>query len=178
MKPKKFKEIIVPILIIIALIGIAFVSNRPKEIVPQEQVKEISLPENWAISEENQADFTLKIEKKAEDSLVRPTIILIESEAEFEDKQEYVDQLIAGAKRTIPSLKLDSEKFQVESFSIWDLSGSYYTGGDRVEILQRIYLKDNKVSTLTASFLADGQESLSQEIKEIFDQIFATRIEN
>jgi len=174
MKRINFKEIIIPVLVIGVLVVIAFATSRPKSTIPEAPSSEISLPEGWSISSQDSPDFSLKLEKKAKDSLLRPTIVLIESEAEFENEQDYVDSLIAGAKRTIPSLKLNSEKKEANGFAAWNLSGFYYTGGDRIEIIQRLYLKDNKVYSLTASFLADDQ--IVDEINAIYQEIFEKRI--
>ena len=177
MKKINIKEIIIPFVIVLIMIGFAFANNRPRsELTIGPEKSTISLPQGWAISAEDQIDFDLKIEKRAEDGLIRPVIVLIESEAEFENDQEYVDSLIAGAKRTIPSLNLDFEKSEASGFSVWDLSGFYYTGGDKISLVQRLYLKDSQVFALTGSFLEDGETKIQEQVFDIFDQVFESYI--
>ena len=169
------KKLVAPgiVILIVAVLAIfAWRQDRQIDLQPEPK-EEVILPNGWAVSAVSQEDFELKIEKRAEDSLIRPTIVLISSDFEGENQEQYLDQLIAGAKRAIPSLRITQDELdQQNGWITRDLVGFYQTGGDRINLRQRVYIKDSQVYTITASYGVSEPEEISDQIDQIFDQVF------
>lgn len=130
-------------------------------------------PDNWS---EVDSEALVKLEKTITSGL-KPEIILIKSEKPSEDSVKvYTDKIIAGAKSAIRSLVYETDKStEVNGYSLRQLTGYYYNKNNKVKIIQNLYLKDNNLYTLTASYQDDSQES---EINTIFDRIVSEYLPN
>lgn len=172
------------VLLLIAVVGgiLFFASSAADEITDfptstPTPIEEISYPEGWF--EIDDEGVVLKVQKDNEAEVV-PTVVLVSSAAEIEDPAKYLDSLVQGAKRAISSLVIETESSQeAGGFYIRELSGYYFSGSDKVGIKQRVFVKDNNVYTLTASFLySDDTPQLAQDIEEIFSQIYELKIKS
>jgi hypothetical protein len=159
------------VLIIIVILGfIIFRKPTPKPVVnqPVPQEQQFKLPDNWKTVENS--TVALKLEKTVNQGL-KPEIVLINSVSKDAlTPAKYIDRLLAGAKSAIPSLRITKDQRSTDK-DIYSatVSGYYFNNKTKVNLLQRIYIKGETVSTLTASF-ADGLES---EINPILDSIKA-----
>lgn len=162
---------ILPIIIIVGLIFGYFVYRSPS--IFRQSTPEVSssstnnLPKDWlAVTAEG---VELKLEKAVTDG-IKPQIVLTvtTSEDASSTPAKYTDNLLAGAKSAIPSLRFTSDKRgSLENLYTANLAGYYYNQKNKIDLIQRVYIQKSKVSVLTASFSGD----LSKEIDEIFDTL-------
>lgn len=174
------RKIVVLIIASLLIAGSLFwffrVREKPASNGGEGEKETMVLPENWSFSPLDDPSISLKLERRIED-LVRPTVVMIKSETSETDFSAYLDRLIAGAKRTLPSLKVTSEtEEEKEGFHLKKIEAYYYNGGNKVNLRQRVYLKEDRVYTLTASFGQTDPETVSRETETIFDSIFQEKI--
>lgn len=169
------------IIALIFAIGIIFLITRVFNVNPLSLVKDTPSPtptvDNWLPSDWHQIDSDsnqLKLERTVESGL-KPEIILIKSERpDSSDPKTYSDRIIAGAKSSLPSLRYTSDNTLNENnMYLRTLSGYYYNQKLKVLVSQRLYLQDNQVYTLTASYADPAMET---EINSIFDSIVSRRL--
>jgi hypothetical protein len=166
------KKYIALIVVVVLVLGFVF-SRRPNGnkpiVVDSQTAKEqlLKLPESWGIIDD--ANVNLKFEKKVDTGL-KPQIVFTKTESKeaTTSPAKYVDRLVAGAKSTIPSFKIVSDKRGSEE-NLYSalISGYYYNQKQKISILQRVYIKDGSVFTMTASYSSD----IGSEIENIFDSI-------
>ena len=138
-----------------------FGKNNPDQI----QTATLDLPTGWAKSDDTLV--ALKIEKQVE-SGYKPVVTLIKSTSDITDPKLYIDNLIAGAKSAIPSLRVTSDqRGNLDNYYLATIDSFYYNSGLKINSLQKVYIKDNQVFTLTASYTDD----IITEINKIFDTI-------
>ena len=164
-------------LIIILALGIGYFMSRRtfrpetlvKEPITQEQL--LKLPETW--SQVADKDVSLKLEKKVDQGL-KPQIVLQETQsAEASAPAKYTDTIIAGARSAIPSLKItDDKRNSSERLYTAFITGNYINRGQKINMIHRVYIKNQTVYVLSASFIGD----LSAEINQIFDNIVKEKI--
>ncbi len=133
------------------------------------------LPAGWQEVDPGKNLFKLT---KLTDHPVKPAIVLIKSS--LDDSQTspslYVDRLVDGVRSTVPGYKLISSQSQdIDGFYLRIIQSSYRNSGQTVLLRQNIYLKDNTVYTLTASY---PTTDIDNEIGLIFDNIYKTKISN
>ncbi len=147
-------------------------SNQPVESVIEAPV----LPSDWQIIEENQGNIIVKLQKKSDKSFL-PTMILVSSQIkETDNTKKYIDTLIRGAKSTIPSLVYTSNKSFVDQNGVdnYQLQGYYYSNKQKISIAQYLYIKDQKIFTISLSSLSD---QLSQEeINSLINNFLSDKI--
>ncbi|MGI5840971.1 MAG: hypothetical protein ACOX6N_02080 [Patescibacteria group bacterium] len=175
---KKIIRYIIPVFLLIVLLFLVVRSQDSSKDTPESNnlttENQLILPESWFYSEDNQG-ATLKIEKLS-DNDVRPGIILLESDLPPEiTPKTYVDNLIKGARSTLPSLKIISDKESVENYYLRSFNSSYTINGQKINIIQRIYVIDSQVYTLTASYLP-VEASIESDVEQIFNSIFQSEI--
>jgi hypothetical protein len=126
------------------------------------------LPEGW--QEETSPGNMIKLVKQSGSDSIKPTIVLIKSKREGSlDYRTYVNRLLSGAKSAIPSLKIiQNETLSDTSPYTRFLKGSYLNNRQQINILQQITIQDDKVFTLTASYLPSGLEA---EINSIMSTV-------
>lgn len=131
----------------------------------------LNLPQGW--NSVDSKDALLKLEKKT-DKGVKPEIVLAKSTSKDAAKPaKYVDRLIAGARSTISTLTITSDKRQSEiGLYTANIAASYFNKKTKINILQRVYVKSETVYTLTASFTGD----MSLEINQIFDMVVKQKV--
>lgn len=132
------------------------------------QAMSVNLPSGWTQSDNT--PIALKIEKQVE-SDYQPTITLIKSTVLSTDSpKDYIDKLIAGAKSSLPSLKIVSDDRQdINGLYLATINSFYYQDNLKISVYQQIFVKHSQVSTITASYTGDFQD-----IKVDVDQIFQT----
>jgi hypothetical protein len=168
------KKIIAVILIIVGLIIVYFAvrhfTNRPTNTVtPVAQT--MTLPDAWKQVTAT-AGTTQKFEKTVTSGL-QPEIALVETTSnDATNSAKYTNNLIAGAKSALPSLRIISDETNsAPALYTRFLSGYYYNQKNKVNLLQRIYIQQTHVSVLTASF--DDKSATAAEINSIFDLIWS-----
>jgi len=162
------------IIIFILLIVLAFIFRFNKDKLLQfgknnpDQVQTtvvLNLPVGWIKSDDTLV--ALKIEKQVE-SGYKPIITLIKSTSRITAPKLYIDNFIAGAKSAIPSLRLTSDqRDDSDDYYLATIESFYYNNGLKINSLQKVFIKDNQVFTLTASYTDD----ITGEINQIFDTI-------
>lgn len=165
-------------LVIFIVIAYYFLSRTPvnREIKNPAQ-EEQTLPEGWFKTDEDSQGVLLRFEKGS-NTQIRPTVVLIESLTEEKNATDYTDRLINGAKKTLTSLKFERDEIgEEDGYFVRDLSGFYINGGKKIGIRQKLYIKDGKVHTLTASFEYEiKDENLKVEIENIFALLATSKI--
>ncbi|HLL61085.1 MAG TPA: hypothetical protein VK338_05180 [Candidatus Nitrosocosmicus sp.] len=137
---------------------------------------DIKLPLGWEITQP-EAGISYKFVKNTNTD-VTPTIVLIRTVANMSDPEKYVNTLLEGTKSALPNLILVTNKTTpVEGYYLRELSGSYNNGQNQVQIQQRIYIRNNQVTTLTASYV-DVQGSTTPEVTQIFNSLFEKHIKS
>lgn len=181
MKKKKFLTRGDFIAILILLTAIFAGNQINKKRVDEKSVTEISmeslLPIGWQIEEEIDDKVVFKV-KKSVGTGVGPIVVLIKDQKE-NTPENYLDQLIAGAKSTIPGLKYTkNNKEKQDGFQITELEGFYYNSNKKINLIQQVYQKDNQLFLITASWSEDSEEKeiLRKEIEQILKLIFKTKI--
>ncbi|MFZ2152449.1 MAG: hypothetical protein WAV41_00125 [Microgenomates group bacterium] len=160
------------VLLIVLAIGVGYFMSK-NTFKGQTDIKtpptieqQLGLPNGWTKVETSDTD--LKLEKKVEASL-QPQIVfkqIVSDEATSPAK--YTNTIIAGARSAIPSLKItDDKRSSTDTLYTALITGSYLNRGQKVNILQRVYIKSNNVFVMTASYNGD----LSDEINKIFDSL-------
>ena len=170
------KKYLIPALIIILVI-IYFLLTRPTSkfnfnlnpTPTQEIVKEFAIGWNEIVD----SGVKFKLEKNVNKG-TRPQIVLIETQLEeVVVPAKYVDKLIAGAKSAIPSLKISSDKRESqEKYYSAVFTGTYINRNEKLNIIQQVYIKNNTVYVITATFIGD----LTQEINTILNNIAKDKI--
>ena len=159
-------------LIIVIALGVGYFMSR-KTFGPRTEIKEaiteeqlLKLPDAWTKIEDK--DVNLKLEKKV-DSGLRPQIVFKEVQSDDAlTPAKYTDRIIAGAKSAIPSLKINSDmRNSLEKYYSAFISGTYTNKGQKINLMQRVYIKDKTVYVMTASYIGD----LSTEVGQIFDNL-------
>jgi hypothetical protein len=124
----------------------------------------------WSITEENLGKTIVKFEKNVKNSTIKPTILLIKSGYSDTSPADYSYKIVQGAYSTLPSLSYYKDNI-VEKAELYtrELTGSYYINKDtKVSLMQNLYLKENTIWVLTASY--EGNE-MEAELKEAFQLI-------
>jgi hypothetical protein len=169
------KKYIVALVIVAILVGF-IVSRKPfqKESLVGQQISReqlLGLPETWKSI--GDTTVALKLEKTV-DGTVKPQIVLINSSSKDAlTPAKYTDRLVAGAKSAVPTLRIITDKRNAAENNYSALiSGYYFNGKTKINLLQRIYIKGESVSTLTASYTGE----LEAEINRILDSIVQEKI--
>lgn len=176
----KKDELITYGLIILAIAGIGFAIYRftdfGSNIIPglrdrqEEKTEELDLPENWEVTLENTDEIVVKVSKQTEAEIITNVVLTKTEDVDYETPETYTDRLVSGTKNALPSLTYRKDEIEEDDYYIRRLSGSYWNGSDRVEINQWIYVGENTVYVLTASYDYNQQsEELTSEINQIFD---------
>lgn len=137
------------------------------------EMTESQLPENWEVSAESEKEVVLI---RQEDKEIQTKMVLMKSETHVDDFSSYVDRLVRGAEQTLPSLEYSAQS-DVETADGWqkiELVGFYFSGGDRINIIQEIYYQDSQLVTMTASYGEDGKEEIEIELNGVFDFLTET----
>lgn len=163
-------------LIIVSLIlfAVFYRNSNNKDISKSNQISEeqkLGLPDSWTKVEDAKVEY--KLEKKVEKGL-KSEIVLIKSESkDASNPTKYVDRLVAGAKSTIPTLRISTNKRSSENeIYLAVISGYYYNQKNIINLAQRVYIKGETVYTLTASFGDD----LTAEIDQIMDAVVKEKV--
>ncbi len=136
----------------------------------------LSFPAGWKIVETT--PNSQKIQKSGNYKTV-PTVVYLKSPiaGDKAEPQSYVDSLIAGAKSTIPGLVYSQNQTTPSgAYYLRQLTGSYPLAKSVIKLAQSIYVKDNFVYTITASY--QNSDISAEEIKAVFETVFATKIAN
>lgn len=164
-------------LLIVLALGVGFFMSRqtfrPQTVVKQQLTEEqiLKLPSDWKKIDDK--DVNLKFEKQV-GAGIKPQIVFKDFQStEASAPAKYTDTLIAGAKSTIPSLKvLDDMRNSTEKFYSAFIRASYTNKGQKIKLIQRVYIIKDQVKVLTASFTGD----LDAEINQILDNLVAEKI--
>ena len=148
-----------------------YLSKKSVENIEEKSVLQTTLPEGW--SEVEDSNVVLKLEKKTDKGL-KPQIVLIKSTSkDAANPAKYIDRLIAGTRSTVSGYKVISDKRNQEGeVYVSLLSGYYYNQKNKINLIQRVYIKGEEVNTLTASYNGD----LTKEIDLILDTISKEKI--
>jgi hypothetical protein len=172
------KVIAVIIVIALAIAIFLFIRRSPKTTLTplseNNSVETLSLPAGWQVI--SSADKAYKLEKSG-DYQIKPLIVTsVTSLPAIVSGQVYIDQLIAGAKSTLPGLKYTvNSKENPDSLIARRLVGSYNSGKNKINVYQRITIQGETVTTLTASCVDDSCTEV--EILPIFDTL-ASKLAN
>ncbi len=172
------KKLVVPALIVLFILIVVLIVKKPgvfkisDSLTPTPTQVAENLPNNWQ-KVDNTADVVLKYEKTV-DSGLKPQIVMAKSELPADTTfEKYTNSLIAGAKSTLPSLKYSQDSLQ-DNLRL--LSGSYRNSNKPVSVIQRVYLRNQTVYTLTGSY--DPSSSTVEEINTILDSIVSQHLPN
>lgn len=139
-----------------------------RERIQEGQMTESQLPENWEVSSEAENEVVLT--RQEEDKEIQTKVVLLETETQVDDFLNYVDRLVKGAEQTLPSLKYSAQS-NVETVNDWEkveLIGFYFSGGNRVNIIQEIYYQDSQLMTMTVSYGEVEKEEIESELSDVF----------
>jgi hypothetical protein len=164
-------------IIIVLALGVGYFMSRktfaPKTVVNQPiRIEELlKMPSDW--SQVDDKDVTLKFEKKTEKG-IKPQVVFKETQAsEATAPAKYTDRLIAGAKSAIPSLRVTGDmRNSLEKYYSAFITAIYTNKGDKISLIQRVYIKGDKVFTLTGSYTGN----LGNEINQILDNIVKEKV--
>jgi hypothetical protein len=173
------KKFIAVIIVIALAIAIFLFIKRSSKITPptlseNNSVESLSLPAGWQVI--SSTDQVYKLEKSG-DYQIKPLIVTSATSLPATvSGQVYIDQLIAGAKSTLPGLKYSvNSKESPDNLITRRLVGSYNSGKNKINVFQRITIQGETVTTLTASCVADSCTEV--EILPIFDTL-ASKLAN
>jgi len=133
--------------------------------------KDIQLPEGgWILVKKNEGQIIIKSEKKVENE-IHPTFLLAQSPVDTDLPNDvYVEVLKRGVKATLPSMKYEATQVTTDmGWKIFSTKGSYLNSKKSIQVMQKMFNKDNSWYTYTISFL-DGQVS-KEEITFIENQV-------
>jgi hypothetical protein len=151
--------------------------NTKKDVVIEKTVTptpvKINLPEGWTDVTAQTEEVEAKVEKTV-DFGVKPTVILLKSQIQEQNTVAYVDKIIQGAKSAISTLTYTTDKTEEkDGFYVRNLQGYYLNGDTRVNVMQRMYVKGNKVYTITASY---GDATVEEEVQKVMAEIYEAKI--
>jgi hypothetical protein len=164
-------------LIIVLALGVGFFMSR-KTFAPQTVVKEpikieelLKMPSGWSQVEDK--DVNLKFEKKVDKGL-KPQVVFKETQStEASTPAKYTDRLIAGTKSAIPSFRVTGDmRNSLEKYYSAFITATYTNKGQKINLIQRVYIKGNTVYTLTASYTGE----LGNELNQILDNLVREKI--
>lgn len=179
---KELRKYAIVILIIVFLgFGVYLFTDYLEEVelpsIFQPRVEEvdeetdIDLAENWQ-KEEAPEGAIVKLSKDTEREISLNIILNKEEEIEYEDPQTYTDRLIAGTRSSLPTLVyIDDQTDQVNDYFVRYLEGYYWQAGLQIGLSQRIYLEEDVVYVITASYDNRDRQELEEEINQNFDQL-------
>jgi hypothetical protein len=163
------------LIIFIIVIGVILAYRLTSKATPSPesqptQTDKVNLPQDWQA-----VNPTTGIYRQYEKNIAtgyKPIITIVRSTQKATDIKSYTDQLIAGAKSTIPSLRFTDDKLgQSGDFSTREMLGFYnHSRNLKVFLDQRIYLKDSDSYVVTASYTPESAST--DEIKKVMDGIF------
>ncbi|MBI2464759.1 hypothetical protein HYV64_01335 [Candidatus Shapirobacteria bacterium] len=164
-------------LIVVLALGVGYFVSR-KTFAPQTVVKEpikieelLKMPSGW--SQVDDKDVNLKFEKKVDKGLKPQIVLKVTQSVEASAPAKYTDRLLAGAKSAVPSLRLTGDmRNSLEKYYSAFVTATYVNKGQKINLIQRIYIKENTVNTLTASYTGD----LAVEINQILDNLVKEKI--
>lgn len=170
---KKNIPAVIFLVFIIGLISYSIMHRPAKQNSPDniDTTETVKYPSQW--SKVDSDTSILKLEKEVE-SGIKPQISLTKGQLESTDSpQKYLTRLISGAKSAIPSLRLNqSSQTTNDDLVQTNLSGYYYNQKLKVNLLQRVYIKQGNIAVITASYSGN----IDDEINQIFDQIYDQQI--
>lgn len=131
----------------------------------------LTLPPQWSFINEDNTQSDLKIERTSA-FVYKPTIVLIQTEVYTEDEKDYVDRLIKGAKVSLSSLTITTDKEEsTKNIYTRNLSGTFFIAYQKMNIDQVIIIKDNILYTLTGISQANEFPIVKQETADILTHI-------
>lgn len=189
MNNKKLTRYLIIVLIIVLIgIGMYRYTDFFKDIsLPQipkidqtevEVEEELELPQGWEKTVEDGDEVVVKLTKQTESEVATNIVLTKVEDIDYENSEDYTDRLIAGTKSSLPSLTYTEDEIEENDYFVRKLEGRYWNEMDRVDIKQRIYLTEDTVYVLTASF--DHQldsEELNNQINQNFDLLEENYIE-
>jgi hypothetical protein len=161
----------------LVLLAVGFFLTKPtsqKTVVepqPVTEVQKLKLSDTWTEVADKNVD--LKLEEKVNKGLT-PQIVFKKSKSiDALTPAKYTDRLIAGARSTISTLRIETDKrSSVDGLYTAFLTGYYYNKNLKISLIQRVYIQGEDVSTLTASFTGDK----TAEVNTAFDNIVKEKI--
>jgi hypothetical protein len=165
------KKYIIAIVLIVAL-SIGYYFFRVSVAKPFIQtIEQSTLPKDWQESQDKNVQYKVV---KTVASGYQPQIVLIKNTSPNAVKPaKYVDSLIAGARSTITSLRINTDKrYSEEKYYSAVVSGTYYNKKVKISLVQRIFIKGEDVYSLTASYTGD----ITPEINSLLDQVVKEKI--
>lgn len=165
------QKIITAIVVLGLLTGLFFFSKITPPSIPSTSTEnsELSLPQNWKLITSSGKSY--KIEKTGTYQIKPLIVTSVSSLPDTEKTDTYVDKLISGAKATLPGLNYSiNQKEPFQAYYLRRLIGSYYSGKNKINLFQRIYIDKNDITTITASCPTDS--CLESEVSPIFDTLW------
>jgi hypothetical protein len=142
--------------------------GRPK-LEETEEENGIKFPEGWE-EESSEEDVVVKLSKETDTEIAANIVITKEENIEYETPEKYADRLIAGAKSTLPSLVYTDDQLEDnDQYLVRYLNGYYWQGGQQVGLSQKIYVGEDTVYVITASYDYQLKTELEEEINQNFD---------
>lgn len=159
------EKVAVGIFILFLIVGIltqtGFKTPQPKKLS--------HLPQGWVTI--STSDKSIKVQKQS-DQKFKPTITLIYSQTDQTNPKKFIDNSILGARVTLPTLVIskrsDSKR---ENYYVANLAGYYISANQKINIYQKIFIKNYDVYTIAASYLAKDNVS-QKELDSIFRNIY------
>lgn len=151
---------------------------------PQKETEEkkeegMDLPEGWQEVEVAEEEVVVKLTKETESEIETNIVLMKIEDIDYESPEEYTDRLINGAKSALPSLTFSDDEVEENDYYIRKLTGRYWNAGDQVEVKQQIYVGENEVYVITASYAsAASSEELTSEINNLFDKLSEEYLKN
>lgn len=149
--------------------------TEPSEVIPTivaEQKKEqeqFTLPAGWNRTEESGFEFRAVKDTKEQ---IKPVVNLVITTTTESNKDEYVNDIIKGARSSFPSLTITKDtKNKSETMYIRQLTGYYYNGTNKISLQINIYIKGNTVYTLTAAAY-NPNTTVNEEINQIISSVY------
>lgn len=171
------KYLLIILVLLLTVLGIFFFRPQTKKSPsPSSSVPSFSesLPLDWQLV--SSTDKTLKIEKSVASGLKPEIVYKKTSSSDALTPAKYVDNLKAGAKSTLPTLRyLTDKRNSTESAYTALLTAYYFNKGKKILISQRLFIHGEDVYTLTASY---EQNSSEVEVNSIFDSIASHYLPN
>ncbi len=180
MNKQNIKYVIVVLIIVLAGYGIYQYTDyldeiplpqirQSKETSDEQETAGLDLPEAWT-EVEDLDDALVGLTRETDSQIATNVVFTQTEEIDYEDPKDYTDQLIAGTKSALTSLNYATDEIEENDYYIRKLTGSYWQAGTRIGIKQNIYLAEDVVYVITASY--DQQtagEGLTDEINQIFE---------
>ena len=168
------------VLLAISVVCVSYVAKQQnasktvtEALTPTRIPLEIISYDGWNEVPTTTENAILKLEKEST-AAIKPSIVLIISEAGSEDNAAYVDSLIKGAQSAIPSLTFTKNTTEEkDGFYARHLQGTFLNGKTKVNNMQSIYVKNGKVYTLTGSYTA---QMTAEEMQAVMEEIYTKRI--